>query len=66
MVKRYEIVQDLRARVVGKGTETHAIGTEFELHVDVAIVFEAVFECDDVGVRHGLVDLDLGKQLRGE
>lgn len=70
---RYELVRDLRARIwrggggEGKGdSATHAVGTEFELHIDVTVVFKAVFECDNVRVRHGLMNLDLGKQLRGE
>lgn len=48
----------------GRGKGAHAVGAQLELHVDVALVLEAVLEGDHVGVLHGLVDLDLGKELR--
>lgn len=47
----------------GATGETDAVGAEFELHVDVPGVFEAVLERDDVGVLHRLVNLDLAKEL---
>lgn len=45
---------------------TYAIRAQLELHVYIAVVFKAVLERNDVGVRHGLVNLDLGKELSCE
>lgn len=42
----------------------YAVRAQFELHVHVALVFEAVLKVDDVGVLHRLVDLDLREQLQ--
>lgn len=47
----------------GGGEKTNPVGAELELHVDVAFVLEAMFEGDDVGVLHCLVDLDLSEEL---
>jgi hypothetical protein len=42
---------------------TNPVGAEFELHVDVAFVLEAVFKGDDVGMLHCLMNLDLSEEL---
>ena len=42
----------------------YAVCAEFELHVHIPVVLEAVLKRDNVGVNHGLVNLDLGKQLQ--
>jgi hypothetical protein len=39
------------------------LSTQFELHVDVAFVFEAVFESDNVWMIHRLMNFDLRKKL---
>ena len=57
-------VREREERPGGRGKGAHAVGAQLELHVDVALVLEAVLEGDHVGVLHGLVDLDLGKELR--
>lgn len=42
---------------------THAIGTDFHDHKDIVGIFETFFKADNVVVAHGLVKLDLGKEL---
>lgn len=40
------------------------VGTDFQKDVHVFVVFENVFELDDVVVVEGFVDLDFGDELR--
>lgn len=47
----------------GGSEGTHAARAEFELHVDIVLVFEAAFKADHVRVLHRLVDLDFREEL---
>lgn len=41
----------------------YLVGTHFEEDIDIFIIFEKVFECDDVILVEGPMDFDLGHQL---